>query len=107
MKLRKLSGLRYAFCGLDFFWRRGPEARVTFARGLILAVPSGRKRIPSKKEQIYDHQISASFIVVFEGSGLRAGCLRAGTVRIGAAEGRRTGRGGAEMAWRSPAQLQQ
>src|SRR5215813_41498 len=102
MKLRKLDSLRYAICDLDFFWRRGPEARVTFARGLILAVPSGRKRIPSKKEQIYDHQISASFIVVFEGS-----CFRAGTVRIGAAEERRTERGGAEMAWRSPAQLQQ
>jgi hypothetical protein len=64
-------------------------------------------RHAAKKERINDHQISANIIVVFEGSGLRAGYFRAGTVRIGAAEERRTGEGGAEMAWRSLAQLQQ
>jgi len=38
MKLRKLDSLRYAFCDLDFFWSRGSEARVTFARGLLMGV---------------------------------------------------------------------
>jgi questin oxidase-like protein len=39
MKLRKLSSLRYAVCDLDFFWRRGSEARVTFPRGLSKGDP--------------------------------------------------------------------
>jgi len=29
-----LDSLRYALCDLDFYWRRGSEARVTSARGL-------------------------------------------------------------------------
>jgi hypothetical protein len=39
MKLRKLDSLRYAVRDLDFFWRRGSEARVTFARGLLKRRP--------------------------------------------------------------------
>jgi len=31
----RLDSLRYAFNDLDFFWRRGSEARVTFARSLV------------------------------------------------------------------------
>ena len=41
MKLRKLDSLRYAFCDLDFFWRRGFEARVTVARGQLFVNAEG------------------------------------------------------------------
>jgi hypothetical protein len=54
MKRRKLSSLRYAFCDLDFFWRRRSEAKVTFARGLIIPLPlCGALRRPAVANDLH------------------------------------------------------